>query len=57
MKHWSGAIHVPTTRRQHKDKVYETHLLRRSYRDDGKVKSETHASLSYLYPESIALVK
>lgn len=50
-------MHVATTRRQHKDKVYETHLLRRSYREDGKVKSETLANLSYLPPETIALVK
>jgi len=35
----SGAMHVVTTRRQYKDKVYETHLLRRSYREDGKVKN------------------
>ena len=50
-------MHVATTRRQHKDKVYETRLLRRSYREDGKVKSETLANLSYLPPETIALAK
>lgn len=50
-------MHVATTRRQHKDKVYETHLLRRSYREDGKVKNETLANLSYLPAETIALIR
>jgi len=50
-------MHVATTRRQHKDKVYETHLLRRSYREDGKVKNETLANLSYLPPETIRLIR
>src|SRR6266545_1932026 len=36
-----GAMHVATTRRHYKGKVYQTHLLRRSYRQDGKVKHET----------------
>jgi hypothetical protein len=35
---------VVTTRRHYKDKVYETVLLRRSYREAGKVKTETLAN-------------
>lgn len=31
----TGTAHVVTTRRVYKDKVYCTHLLRRSYREDG----------------------
>ena len=50
-------MHVATTRRQHKDKVYETHLLRRSYREDGKVKNETLANLSHLPAETIGLIR
>ena len=50
-------MHVATTRRQHKDKVYETHLLRRSYRQDGKVKNETLANLSHLPKETIELIR
>lgn len=50
-------MHVATTRRRHKDKVYETHLLRRSYREDGKVKNETLANLSYLPPDTIQLIR
>ncbi len=50
-------MHVPTTRRHYKDKVYETTLLRRSYREGGKVKTETLANLSHLPPETIELVR
>jgi len=42
---------------QHKDKIYETYLLRRSYREDGKVKNETLANLSYFPPTTIQLIK
>jgi len=48
----SGTAHVVTTRRVYKDKVYCTHLLRRSYREDGKVKNETLGNLSHL-PDSL----
>jgi len=50
-------MHVVTTRRQHGDKVYETHLLRRSYREDGKVKNQTLANLSHLPPAALLAVK
>ena len=50
-------MHVVTTRRQHKEKVYETVLLRHSYREDGKVKNETLANLSYLPANTIELVR
>ncbi|HEY6180302.1 MAG TPA: IS1634 family transposase [Kofleriaceae bacterium] len=52
-----GAVHVVTTRRGYKDKVYETHLLRRSYREDGKVKNETVGNLSHLPAHVIELVR
>jgi transposase len=47
-----GAVHVVTTTRRYKGRVYQTHLLRRSYRDQGKVKNETLGNLSHL-PESV----
>ena len=55
-------MHVATTRRHYVDKdgqqrTYETHLLRRSYRDGGKVKNETLANLSHLPAETIELVR
>jgi transposase len=52
-----GAMHVVTTRRQYKDKTYETHLLRRSFREAGKVKNETLANLSHLPPDALELVR
>jgi hypothetical protein len=52
-----GAMHVVTTRRQYKDKVYETTLLRRSYREGGKVRNETLANLSHLPPECIEVIR
>jgi Transposase DDE domain len=50
-------MHVATTRRHYNGKTYETHLLRRSYRQDGKVKHETLANLSHLPAEAIELVR
>ncbi len=52
----SGPIHVATTTRRYKDKVYKTHLLRRTYREDGKVKHETLGNISHLPPEVIAMI-
>lgn len=52
-----GAMHVTTTRRHYKGRVYETVLLRRSYREHGKVKNETLANLSHLPAETIQLVR
>src|SRR3990172_12261829 len=47
-----AAVHVVTTKRRYKGKLYQTHLLRRSYRDGGKVKNETLGNLSHL-PEAV----
>ncbi|MGH7860718.1 MAG: IS1634 family transposase [Candidatus Dormibacteraceae bacterium] len=52
-----GAVHVSTTRRHYKGKTYETVLLRRSYRQGGKVKNETLGNLSHLPPDLIDLIK
>ena len=51
------AVHVVTTRRRYKDRVYTTHLLRRSYREHGKVKNETVGNLSHLPDSVIELVR
>lgn len=53
----TGAAHVVTTRRVYKDQVYVTHLLRRSYREDGKVKNETLGNLSHLPLPVIELIR
>ena len=57
-----GAVHVSTHRRHYvgkdgRERVYETHLLRRSWREDGKVRNETVANLSHLPGEVIELVR
>ena len=52
-----GSIHVVTIRRHYKDKVYENHLLRRSYREDGKVKNETVGNLSHLPGHLIEIIR
>ncbi len=50
-------MHVATTRRRYKDKVYETHLLRRSFREGGKPRNETLANLSHLPVEVIDMIR
>ena len=50
-------MHVVTTERHYKGKVYRSHLLRHSYREDGKVKNETLANLSHLPEAVLELVK
>ncbi|MDP9258877.1 MAG: IS1634 family transposase [Actinomycetota bacterium] len=53
----SGAVHVVTNRREGKGREYVTHLLRRSYREDGKVKNETVGNISHLPEEVVDLVR
>src|SRR6478736_8043086 len=53
----NGTAHVVTTTRKYKDQVYHTHLLRRSYREDGKVKNETLGNLSHLPDELIEIIR
>jgi transposase len=53
----TGTAHVVTTTRKYKDQVYRTHLLRRSYREDGKVKNETLGNLSHLPDAVIDLIR
>ena len=43
-----GKVHIAVTRRHYKGTEYKTTLLRRSYREDGKVKNETVGNLSHL---------
>ena len=53
----TGTAHVVTTTRKYKDRVYCTHLLRRSYREDGRVKNETLGNLSHLPDTVIDLIR
>jgi len=52
-----GAVHVVTTTRHHKGKVYHSHLLCRSYRDGPRVRKETVGNLSHLPAPIIALIR
>ena len=57
-----GAVHVTTHRRHYVGKDgaardYETHLLRRSWREEGKVRNETVANLSHLPPDLIEVIR
>ena len=53
----TGAVHVATTTRQFKNTTYHTHLLRRTFRHDGKVKHETLGNISHLPDHIIDLVR
>ena len=50
-------MHVSTTTRRSGENEYRAVLLRRSYRQDGKVKKETLANLSHLPPEAIDAIR
>jgi hypothetical protein len=50
-------MHVVTNTIRRGDRVYTAHLLRRSYREGGKVKKETLANLSRLPEEVIELIR
>lgn len=53
----TGTAHVVTTVRKYKDRVYRTHLLRRSYREGGSVKNETLGNLSHLPDHLVEIIR
>ena len=53
----TGTAHVVTTTRTYKGKVYRTHLLRRSSREDGAVKNQTLGNLSHLPEPVIEMIR
>jgi len=50
-------VHVVTTTRAYKGKTYRSHLLRRSYREDGEVKKETLANLTPLGDQVVEFIR
>ena len=50
-------MHVVTNTVRRGDREYRSTLLRRSFREDGKVKKETLANLSHLPEEAIELIR
>ena len=53
----TGTAHVVTTVRKYKDRIYRTHLLRRSYREGATVKNETLGNLSHLPEALVELIR
>ena len=53
----NGPVHLTTIRRTYKGKLYESHLLRRSFREGDKVRSQTVGNLSALPPAAIEAVR
>src|SRR3954469_18731824 len=53
----TGARHVVTNRVQRGEREYRSVLLRRSYREGGRVKKETLANLSHLPDELVELIR
>ena len=52
-----GPVHVATTIRRYNGKVYKNYLLRRTYREEGKVKHETVGNLSHLPEHIIEIIR
>lgn len=57
MKRKSGAMHVAKIERRHGDRVYTSHLIRRSIREGKRVRHETIANVSKLPPEAIEALR
>jgi hypothetical protein len=62
MAAYSGAMHVARNRRTYtaksgEQRVYESVLVRRTYRDGGKVRHETLANLSALPAEAVSAIE
>ena len=50
-------VHVATTERHYKGKTYRSHLLRRTFRENGKVKHQTVGNISHLPGPVITLIR
>jgi hypothetical protein len=57
MKKRSGAVHVARIVRKYKDREYVSFLLRRTYRENGKIRHETLGNISALPEEAIKAVQ
>ena len=53
----TGRVHVATTSRAYKGKLYQTHLLRRTFRVGSQVHHETLGNISHLPPDLIDLIR
>ena len=53
----TGRVHVATTSRTYKGKLYQSHLLRRTFRVGSQVHHETLGNISHLPPDLIDLIR
>jgi transposase len=53
----TGSVHVATTTRSYKGKLYQSHLLRRTFRVGSQVKHETLGNISHLPPHLIDVIR
>ncbi len=53
----TGSVHVATTERRYKDKVYRTHLLRRTFRVGSQVHHETLGNISHLPDPLVDIIR
>lgn len=53
----TGAVHVARIVRKYKDREYVSHLLRRTYREGGKIRHETLGNISALPAETIEVIR
>ncbi len=53
----TGKVHVATTSRTYKGRLYQSHLLRRTFRVGFQVKHETLGNISHLPPDLIDLIR
>jgi transposase len=53
----TGKVHVATTSRTYKGKLYQSHLLRRTFRVGSQVQHETLGNISHLPPDLIDLIR
>jgi len=53
----SGAVHVATTTRKYKGRIYQSHLLRRTFRVGNQVRHETLGNISHLPPSLIDIIR
>ena len=57
MSNRKRAVHVATIKREYQGKTYVTHLLRHTYREEGKVKHLTLGNLSDLPDDLIDVIR
>jgi len=56
-KRSEGAIHVARIKSRYKDREYVSHILRRSYREGGKVRHENLGNVSHLPPHALEVLR